>query len=80
MVVFEAKRAMTELSSVNSRELAPAIIILQPFLSSSKPVLRFAGAVIPNKVAMTHPLAVANCNAEMESLISDHNRLQVLPS
>ena len=26
------------------------------------------------QVAMTHPLAVANCNIDMESLISDQNR------
>lgn len=27
-----------------------------------------------NKIAMTHPLAVTNCNIDMESLISDQNR------
>lgn len=27
-----------------------------------------------NKVAMTHPMAVTNCNIDMESLISDQNR------
>lgn len=42
MVIFEAARAITELSGVTSRELTPAITVLQLFLSSSKPVLRFA--------------------------------------
>ncbi|KAJ8467044.1 hypothetical protein OPV22_029596 [Ensete ventricosum] len=74
MVVFEAARAITELSGVTSRELTPAITVLQLFLSSSKPVLRFAAIRTLNKVASTHPLAVTNCNIDMESLISDQNR------
>ncbi|KAK1287918.1 Coatomer subunit gamma-2 [Acorus calamus] len=74
MVIFEAARAITELSGVTSRELTPAITVLQLFLSSSKPVLRFAAVRTLNKVAMTHPLAVTNCNIDMESLISDQNR------
>ncbi|XP_027112276.1 coatomer subunit gamma isoform X2 [Coffea arabica] len=74
MVIFEAARAITELSGVTSRELNPAITVLQLFLSSSKPVLRFAAVRTLNKVAMTHPTAVTNCNIDMESLISDQNR------
>ncbi|CAA6663000.1 unnamed protein product [Spirodela intermedia] len=62
MVIFEAAR------------LTPAITVLQLFLSSSKPVLRFAAVRTLNKVAMAHPLAVTNCNIDMESLISDQNR------
>ncbi|MBA0739093.1 hypothetical protein Gogos_012391 [Gossypium gossypioides] len=74
MVIFEAARAITELSGVTSRELTPAITVLQLFLSSSKPVLRFAAVRTLNKVAMSHPTAVTNCNIDMESLISDQNR------
>ncbi|PKA57036.1 Coatomer subunit gamma-2 [Apostasia shenzhenica] len=74
MVIIEAARAITELSGVTSRELTPAITVLQLFLSSSKPVIRFAAVRTLNKVAMTHPLAVTNCNIDMESLISDQNR------
>ncbi|XWS62806.1 hypothetical protein CRYUN_Cryun06bG0042000 [Craigia yunnanensis] len=91
MVMFEAARAITELNGVTSRELTPAITVLQLFLSSSKPVLRFAALRTLNKVdlfsfevqtrlwslmkvAMTHPMAVTNCNIDMESLISDQNR------
>lgn len=51
MVIFEAARAITELSSVSSRELTPAITVLQLFLSSSKPVLRFAAVRTLNKVS-----------------------------
>ena len=50
MVTFEAARAITELSGVTSRELTPAITVLQLFLSSSKPVLRFAAVRTLNKV------------------------------
>ncbi|KAL8553198.1 hypothetical protein ACS0TY_001734 [Phlomoides rotata] len=74
MVIFEAAKAITELSGVTTRELTPAITVLQLFLSSSKPVLRFAAVRTLNKVAMTHPMAVTNCNIDMESLISDQNR------
>ncbi|KAK4401548.1 Coatomer subunit gamma-2 [Sesamum angolense] len=74
VVIFEAARTITELSNVTTRELTPAITVLQLFLSSSKPVLRFAALRTLNKVAMTHPMAVTNCNIDMESLISDQNR------
>jgi len=49
MVILEAARAITELNGVTSRELTPAITVLQLFLSSSKPVLRFAVRTL-NKV------------------------------
>ncbi|CAH8320237.1 unnamed protein product [Eruca vesicaria subsp. sativa] len=74
MVILEAARAITELDGVTSRELTPAITVLQLFLSSPRPVLRFAAVRTLNKVSMTHPMAVTNCNIDMESLISDQNR------
>ncbi|KAL1203657.1 Coatomer subunit gamma [Cardamine amara subsp. amara] len=74
MVILEAARAITELDGVPRQDLAPAITVLQLFLSSPKPVLRFAAVRTLNKVAMTHPMAVTNCNIDMESLISDQNR------
>jgi hypothetical protein len=74
MVIFEAARAICSLRDVTARELTPAITVLQLFLSSSKPVLRFAAVRTLNKVAMTHPMAVTNCNIDMESLITDQNR------
>ena len=51
MVIFEAARAVTELRGVTARELTPAITVLQLFLSSSKPVLRFAAVRTLNKVS-----------------------------
>jgi coatomer protein complex subunit gamma len=49
IVVLEAARKITEMD-VTSRELAPAITVLQLYLSSSKPVLRFAAVRTLNKV------------------------------
>lgn len=74
MVIFEAARAICDMKDVSSRELMPAVTVLQLFLSSSKPVLRFAAVRTLNKVAQTHPMSVTNCNIDMESLISDQNR------
>ncbi|KAG0496249.1 hypothetical protein HPP92_000940 [Vanilla planifolia] len=51
MVIIEAARAITELNGVTSRELTPAITVLQLFLSSSKPVLRFAAIRTLNKIS-----------------------------
>ena len=56
------------------RELAPAVTVLQLFLCSPKPSLRFAAVRTLNKVAMVHPLAVTPCNMDMEGLINDSNR------
>ena len=74
IVIFEAARAIVNLKDVSARELTPAISVLQLFLSSSKPTVRFAAVKTLNKVAMSHPSLVANCNIEMESLIADSNR------
>ena len=43
-------------------------------LRSKVMLYRFAAVRTLNKVAMTHPMAVTNCNIDMESLISDQNR------
>jgi coatomer protein complex subunit gamma len=43
-------------------------------LVNHKPTLRFAAIRTLNKLAMTHPAAVAPCNLDMENLITDPNR------
>ena len=50
MVIFEAARAICNMRNVTLRELLPAVTVLQLFLSSSKPVLRFAAVRNINKV------------------------------
>ncbi|XP_049814828.1 coatomer subunit gamma isoform X1 [Schistocerca nitens] len=74
MVIYEAAHAIVNLRRTTSRELAPAVGVLQLFCSSPKPTLRFAAVRTLNKVAMTHPTAVTACNMDLESLITDSNR------
>lgn len=75
MVVYEAARALCSLrKEVSAKDLTPAITVLQLFLSSPKPTLRFAAVRTLNKVAMTHPVLVTTCNLDMENLITDNNR------
>lgn len=50
MVIFEAARAICNMPDVSTRELTPAVTVLQLFLSNSKPVLRFAAVRTLNKV------------------------------
>jgi coatomer protein complex subunit gamma len=74
MVIYEAASAICTLTNVTQRELSPAVTVLQLFLCSPKPCLRFAAVRTLNKVAMVHPLAVTPCNMDMEGLINDGNR------
>eukprot|EP00163_Fabomonas_tropica_P029787 TRINITY_DN6527_c0_g1_i1.p1 TRINITY_DN6527_c0_g1~~TRINITY_DN6527_c0_g1_i1.p1 ORF type:complete len:889 (-),score=290.72 TRINITY_DN6527_c0_g1_i1:395-3061(-) len=74
IVIFEAARAICSLSSATTREVTPAVTILQLFLSSPKAALRFAAVRTLSKVAITHPMPVTACNVDMEGLINDSNR------
>ncbi|KAI7862746.1 adaptin N terminal region-domain-containing protein [Spinellus fusiger] len=74
MVNLEAARAMCDMTDASSKELFPAISVLQLFLSSPKPTLRFAAIRILNRLSLTKPAAVAPCNLDMENLITDQNR------
>merc|ERR1711978_613853 len=55
MVIYEAAHAIVNMKKTTSKELAPAVSVLQLFCSSPKPTLRFAAVRTLNKVAMTHP-------------------------
>lgn len=74
MVVYEAAHAIVNLKRTTSRELIPAVSVLQLFCSSPKPTLRFAAVRTLNQVSMTHPAAVTACNLDLENLITDPNR------
>ncbi|KAF2350702.1 Clathrin/coatomer adaptor adaptin-like N-terminal [Trinorchestia longiramus] len=74
MVVYEAANAIVALSTTTSRDLVAAIAVLQLFLSSPKPTLRFAAVRTLGKVAMTQPAAVTACNLDLENLLQDVNR------
>lgn len=74
MVIYESAKAICSLPGVESNDLSPAITVLQLFLSSHKPSLRFAAMRTLSEVAVNHPISVAKCNDDMESLVSDSNR------
>ena len=74
MVIYEAAKAICELPPTLSRDLSPAITVLQLFLSSPKPTLRFAAMRTLSAVARDNASAVVKCNDDMESLIADSNR------
>ncbi|XP_071960744.1 coatomer subunit gamma-2-like [Antedon mediterranea] len=74
MVIYEAAQAIVNMKNTTARELAPAVSVLQLFLSSPKPTLRYAATRTLNKVAMSHPAAVTACNLDLENLITDSNR------
>jgi coatomer protein complex subunit gamma len=74
MVIYEAAHAIVNMKRTTSRELVPAISVLQLFCSSPKATLRFAAVRTLNQVSMTHPAAVTACNLDLENLITDSNR------
>jgi len=74
MVIYEAAKAICNLPSVEASDLNPAITVLQLFLSSPKPALRFAAMRTLSEVAVRQPISVSKCNDDMEGLVSDSNR------
>ncbi|KIK70520.1 hypothetical protein GYMLUDRAFT_32551 [Collybiopsis luxurians FD-317 M1] len=74
MVNFEAARAICEMRNVTPQQLTKPIAVLQLFLSSPKPVLKFAATRTLASLALIHPASVATCNVDLESLIADQNR------
>ncbi|KAG8775133.1 coatomer subunit gamma [Ceratobasidium sp. 428] len=79
MVNFEAARAICEFqakstSSTPLPALTKAVSVLQLFLSSPKPVQKFAAIRTLSALAAIHPASVAACNLDMENLITDANR------
>jgi len=49
-------------------------IVLQLFLGSPKPTMRYAAAKTLSRIAMLHPTSVTSCNMDLETLITDSNR------
>ncbi|KAL7417416.1 adaptin N terminal region-domain-containing protein [Mrakia frigida] len=74
MVNIEAARAICDMRNVTATELYRPVAVLQLFLTSPKPALKFAAIRTLNKLAQSHPAAVASCNHEMENMITDQNR------
>ncbi|KAJ3503247.1 hypothetical protein NLJ89_g8517 [Agrocybe chaxingu] len=74
MVNFEAARVICEMKGVTAAQLTKPIAVLQIFLTTPKPVLKFAAARTLAALALTHPASVATCNIDLETLIADPNR------
>merc|ERR1711962_373227 len=74
LVIYEAARAIVNLKNVKSKDLQPAVSVLQLFLSSPRLTLRFAAVRTLNKVAIMQPQSVMTCNLDLENLITDVNR------
>ncbi|KAH8835640.1 coatomer subunit gamma [Flagelloscypha sp. PMI_526] len=74
MVNFEAARAICEMKNVTAQQLTKPIGVLQLFLSSPKPVLKFAATRTLASLALIHPASVSTCNVDLEGLIADSNR------
>ncbi|OQR70813.1 coatomer subunit gamma-2 isoform 1 [Tropilaelaps mercedesae] len=74
MVVYEAAHCIVNMRSSSPSEVSSAVSVLQLFLSSPKPMLRFAAVRTLNRVAISHPSTVMGCNMDLEQLISDSNR------
>mmetsp|Transcript_23528 Transcript_23528/g.57393 ORF Transcript_23528/g.57393 Transcript_23528/m.57393 type:complete len:908 (-) Transcript_23528:226-2949(-) len=83
MVTYEAARSFCQLAAVDTSgqgtsvfgfDAVHAITVLQIFLTSPKPVVRFAAIRTLNQLAQHRPLVVSRCNADMEPLLTDSNR------
>jgi coatomer protein complex subunit gamma len=74
LVVYEAARAICSIDNIEPQDLSPAISVLQLFLSSPKPAVRFAAMRTLAQVANVQPRVVSKCNEDLEALIGDANR------
>jgi coatomer protein complex subunit gamma len=74
MVMYEAARAMCRLECLTPVQLAPAVCVLQEFLSSPIPVQRFAAVRTLADAVVRFPMIVAPCSVELEACINDSNR------
>jgi coatomer protein complex subunit gamma len=73
IIVLEAAKVLCSLEQLTSEELTPAVKALQSFLSSMKPVQKFAAIRILNELANRYPILVSLCNNDIEGLIVDTN-------
>jgi hypothetical protein len=75
LVVYEAASAICNLPMAEPQDLNPEICVLQLFISSPKPTVRFASIRTLAAVADQYPRVVQKCNEDLETaLIGDSNR------
>ena len=79
MVVFEAANALVNLKrTTNIRDLSSAISVLQMFCASPKSHLRFATVRTLNQASTSHPASILACNLDLETLVTDKNRYELM--
>lgn len=74
MVSLEAARIICSFSELYAQDIVYAVTALQMFLSSPKPILRFAAIRTLNELALRSPEKVSTCNVDIEGLVTDSNR------
>ncbi|KKZ61717.1 hypothetical protein EMCG_03746 [[Emmonsia] crescens] len=74
MVNFEAARAICQMRDVTDAEASQAVHVLQLFLSSPRPISKFAAIRTLHSLASFKPQVVHPCNQDIEALISNSNR------
>eukprot|EP00928_Gymnodinium_smaydae_P030557 TRINITY_DN2268_c0_g1_i3.p1 TRINITY_DN2268_c0_g1~~TRINITY_DN2268_c0_g1_i3.p1 ORF type:complete len:706 (-),score=200.90 TRINITY_DN2268_c0_g1_i3:471-2588(-) len=83
LVTYEAARAFCHLVVADTEssgnmvfgfDISHATTLLQIFLSSPKPVIRFGAIKTLNMLAQKRPQVAARCNCDMEPLLTDANR------
>jgi coatomer protein complex subunit gamma len=74
LVNFEAAKAICDLPDATDAEVSQAIHALQLFLTSPRPVTKFAAIRILHNFAAFKPDAVRTCNPDIEALVTNSNR------
>lgn len=74
MVNIEAAKAICDMPNVTDTEVNQAVHVLQLFLTSPRPVTRFAAIRVLHTFASFKPDSVRQCNPDIEALITNSNR------
>jgi hypothetical protein len=74
MVVFEAASCIISLPDASTRDFNAVVGACQSYLTSQKPTRRYGALRLLSRVASLNAAAVATCNLDLESLLTDSNR------
>lgn len=74
LVTYEAARAICRIKALTAVQVAPAVSVLQDFLSSPIPTQRFAAVRTLSQLVVRFPLVVTVCSVDLERLLTDPNR------
>lgn len=79
IAVYEAARAMCKLPNLTANDLLPALKVLNRFLNSGRPALKFGAVRTLNEVANIHgtnaaEIILSRSQEALEELVTDDNR------